>query len=472
MKIFTPSLVLIGVALCIMSSCSSKNKLETIGEVKINADPKNALRTEINFQSNKPVTSLVKYWINKDVFSSYPSPIGTNHEVVLVGLKPNSTYKFQIELTGENESGLSEEMEFTTPALPDNLPEIDWKQNSENACTGYFLTQRRFTNGSVYLVDEEGDIVWYQNVPQQPKLAYWTKKSSVLTLCGDPILKNSAGDHILEYDLFGKVLLDLDLTKLDKPLEAHHDVIYNADNNLLILVYEKRVFDFSAKGGLKEQEVLGDAIVMLNAEGKELWKWSVFDHADPLLDTELFSPKNGKFRLLKRSFDDWSHANAISIDNDGNYLVSFKNWDQIWKINSGTGEVMWKLGKNGNIEMSPEGYFSGQHSIHVNKRGEYMLFDNGKEKRSSRILSFEIDEMAKTANLKLNVQLQRDFFADRMGSAYLMPNDNFLVCVPSANSVIVTDESGNVLVNANLGLPDPYRAEFVQMLYPSHREQK
>ena len=469
MKKFTHTSTLLGLVFWFLVSCSSKNNVEIIGGVKVEQDA-NALRKEIAFQTDKAISARVKYWLDDKVFSSVLSSSKTEHNIVLVGLKANATYKYQIELIGEKGTDASDEMEFKTSILPEDLPIIDWKLKSDNAFEGYFLTQKRFVNGSIYLVDSDGDIVWYQNVPKQPKLANWTQNGTILTLSGDPILKNSAGDKILEYDLYGNQLLELDLTKISTPIEAHHDVIYNSENRLVMLVYEERVFDLSGVGGQKEQAVLGDAIVVLDKDGTELWKWSVFDYADPAQDDEILSKKKGKFSLLKRTFDDWSHANAISIDRDGNYLVSFKNWDQVWKIDAQNGEVIWKLGRNGNIDMPSESYFSDQHSIHLNENGDYMLFDNGKAKRLSRVLSFAIDETKGEANVKLKIDLPRDFFADRMGSAYLMPNGNILVCAPKAYSVIVIDKEGKLLSNAYVGLPDPYRAEYVPTLYPNHRE--
>ena len=36
---------------------------------------------------------------------------------------------------------------------------------------------------------------------------------------------------------------------------------------------------------------------------------------------------------------------ALHLTRDGNYLISFYNNGQIWKVNATTGNVIWKFGR-------------------------------------------------------------------------------------------------------------------------------
>ena len=89
-----------------------------------------------------------------------------------------------------------------------------------------------------------------------------------------------------------------------------------------------------------------------------------------------------------------------------------------------------------------------------------MLFDNDINTSVSRILSFKIDTTNMTAQTEINLTLPKSKFTSRMGSAYILPNDNFLICSSKTGSVFVMNKEGVVLWELNSYFV-PYRAEFV-----------
>jgi hypothetical protein len=258
----------------------------------------------------------------------------------------------------------------------------------------------------------------------------------------------------VEYDLYGNEKFHLNLSDSDPPMEAHHEVRYDKNGDILTLIYQNKIYDLTKLGGNSEKNVLGDKIVKLDKNGKVLWEWSVFDYCDPLQD-----------RTILRSASDWSHANSLAIDTDGNYLISFRNFNQVWKINAHNGEIIWKLGKGGDIKLAKGEFFSGQHAFHVNTDGNYMVFDNGRENRRTRVLTYSIEEKSKIGSVGLKIDLPEDLYCDKMGSAYMMSNENILICAPRTNSIVVIDKNGIIKAHANVGIPDPYRAEYVPFLY-------
>lgn len=426
-------------------------------EVDMLADSTNALRMTADIRLDKPAVARVAFWKEgESVRYSEPSPIGLLHTIPLVGLQEESTYQYKVEIIAGDSKIESGTYNFATLKKPSGLVPIQWIKPAQNSYTGYILTQRRLVNGSIYIIDNQGEIVWYQMLTSQPKLANWTPHNTIVTLQGTARHKNSAGDRIVEYDLHGNRKLHLDLNQMAEPIEAHHEVRYHPDGHLIVLAYDKRTYDLSVHGGKDQQEVLGDAIVILSTNGEVIWKWSVFDHVNPR-----------NYPDIADHAEDWSHANAVSIDRDGHYLISFRNWNQIWKVDNESGRVIWKLGKNGDLDMPEDAEFSGQHACHINPKGHYMLFDNGREKRQSRVLSFQIDESTKTARLVKSIFLPEELYADKMGNATLLENDNILVCSPRTKAIVVLDSLGAVLSHAKLGLPDPYRAEYIPSLYPN-----
>jgi len=52
-------------------------------------------------------------------------------------------------------------------------------------------------------------------------------------------------------------------------------------------------------------------------------------------------------------------------------------------------------------------------------------------------------------------------YTSRMGSAYVLPNENLLQCSSKTGAVMVTDQKGKILWQLNCYFV-PYRAEYIQ----------
>ena len=134
----------------------------------------------------------------------------------------------------------------------------------------------------------------------------------------------------------------------------------------------------------KNLEIKRDSNILkinFNNSGIKIWSWNIFDHVNPY---------NEKYKIQ----NDWSHANGVEVDNDGNFLISFRNFSQIWKIDSRSGKILWRLGIDGDYFLKENEIFYSQHAIHKNNTNNYMLFDNGARdyRETSRALVFSLDE--------------------------------------------------------------------------------
>jgi outer membrane protein assembly factor BamB len=187
----------------------------------------------------------------------------------------------------------------------------------------------------------------------------------------------------------------------------------------------------------------------MDKKGKKLWKWSVFDDLDPMKDKALLKTKK-----------DWMHANSLNYDKDGNFLISFYNNGQIWKVDSKNGKVIWKLGKDGNIKMAADSNFSQAHAAHINANGSLMFFDNGVDKKQSSVFALKIDEKGKSAKLDFHINLPKDIYNDRMGSAYMIDKDAILVCCSKRHITVLTNKKGVLLWALESEIP-PYRVQFI-----------
>lgn len=101
---------------------------------------------------------------------------------------------------------------------------------------------------------------------------------------------------------------------------------------------------------------------------------------------------------------DWMHANAIEVDNDGNYMISMRNMNEVTKISRKDGQIIWRLGgkKNQFAFSSDSCWFYGQHDIRRTAEGTITLFDNGKPGNNIKpegAKEFRLDEKNLRADL-------------------------------------------------------------------------
>lgn len=206
--------------------------------------------------------------------------------------------------------------------------------------------------------------------------------------------------------------------------EIHDFRLFN-DGNYLMFTYDPQIIDMSeiVDGGDPEATVMGCVVQELDADNNVLFEWSSWDDiaitdATPDID-------------LTAIFIDYCHANAIEKDNDGNLLVSFRNTDEIVKLDRNSGEIIWRLNAiNEDLNdfnfLNDDVRFSHQHDIRRQDNGNITMFDNGNlhTPPHSRVIEWEVDEVAMTAELIWNYPVEPDpsIFAFATGGAHRQPN--------------------------------------------------
>ncbi len=423
-------------------SCQEEHFLKEPPVISI---AKNETVHELKFNLKQPASVQVKVVQlgSEKKYFTLPSKKLTHHHITLAGLKPNKWHTYQVLADGD---AISEPDSFKTASIPSGIVHIETRSNYANAFEGYLLTQRRLVQGSVYMLDADGEVVWYQATPGQPKLSTLTGDGNVLVLYGNARHNNSAGDQIICYSLSGEIIYEVDLNQLG--MVAHHEVV-ELEDDLVVLVYDTLMIP--DENGV-QLSVASSAIVRMSKEGEARWKWSIFDTKNPADDPKILD-----------SFEDWGHTNAFSFDGE-HLLVSQRDWNQIWKVHPETGQLDWVLGEEGTVAISDlDVLFSGQHAIHKTAPGRYLLFDNGREKRKSRLLEFDIEKRLAIPTMVMD--LPDDLYADRMGNVTALTGGNLLICSPRSRSILVMDPKGEILFHATVGIPDPYRVEWVPPIY-------
>jgi arylsulfate sulfotransferase len=466
------------VAVCAVG-CLNKGSvaIENISAGK--TDDKNPLRVCIQFSCSKGEGAYVEYWVKGGEDKVMMSPVSGVFEVsglssvaasgissdstktsdcriVLTNLQFKTAYQYRVVVVNRGRKIKSDVFSFSTQDVPDQFDglyrvstagNIDLPAGFKKGC---MLVYNRLTPGFIGMLDYQGRLRWCQHIRNTGvKVAHFTQNKTILAILAPMDYPTSYGNEILELSLTGDTVFHLKKGKGDFKETIHHEILLNAHNQYVTLYADERVIDLSRAGGGQADTVRGDGILVLDRTGKKVWSWNVFDELNPLRE-----------RSILKEAKDWMHANSLFIDADGNYIISFYNNGQIWKINALTKKVMWKFGRGGDFTLHSGVSFDQGHAVHMNDQHKLMLFDNGTSRGRSQILAFDVNETTRQAFLHLSVQLPAGVFTDRMGSAYLVDDSSILTCVSKQNTVLLTGINGEVLWRMNCA-NTPYRVEFI-----------
>jgi len=457
---FLTRYILLIIAVAALAGCSGGGL--NIEEIRVGVHNHNELKIQINVITTQPADVYAEYWKTGGKDSTkYLSTVSHNaekHSLILCNVIAQNDYAYHIVTEKNGVKKVSKTYTFKTNPLPMFLQD-QFKADSAKSVKmpatfsdGLMLINKRYAPGVAYFVDKNGTIRWYHMVDGLGfKVIHFTKDHTILSLLGGNDEPTSYGHEILELNMLGDTVLHLKQGQNDfKHMTIHHEVIKNDKGQLVTIYVDKKIMDLSSVGGGKKDTISGDGIIVLDKTGKKLWSWSVFDVLDPLKDKNIVKTRK-----------DWMHANSLNFDKDGNYIMSFYNNGQIWKIDAHTGKLIWKFGRGGTIAKPAECDFTQAHAVHINSQGNLMFFDNGVEKKQSGVFAIKLDEKNQVSQIDMHIKLPKEVFNGRMGSAYLVNDTSVLVCCSKRHVVVLTNRKGNLLWTMETAMPT-YRAEFIR----------
>ncbi len=209
--------------------------------------------------------------------------------------------------------------------------------------------------------------------------------------------------------------------------DEHEFLILENGHALMILEEHIRV-DMSKiiAGGNSNATVHGNMFQEYDENKNVVFEWRSWDHFtfdDPI-----------GINMRDRNID-YVHMNAVSLDFDGHYILSSKHLNEITKINSKTGEIIWRWGGYNNEFnfINDELTFSYQHHVRAvpGMPGNYTLFDNGnmRSPNYSRAVEFKLDTLNMTADKVWEYIFEPKRRSYWMGSVQRLDNGNtFIDC--------------------------------------------
>lgn len=447
-------------AFCVFIIAACHSRQVAIKEIHIGLHNNNHLQVQADVITDHRCDAYIEYWpVKEGERSKSVSLISSgkeDHSILLLNILPLTDYAYRVITINDDKQTGSNTYYFRSVDLPMWLQE-EFKDTMilksflpEAFKNGLVLMNKRQTPGMLFLTDYLGRLRWYHTIDGTGfKVSCFTKDKTILSILGTSADSTSYGREIMELNLLGDTLLYLKQGQGDLKYAIHHEILKNEQRQLVTIYVDEKVMDLSSVGGSKTDTVKGDGIVILDTLGKEVWNWSVFDVLDPLKDADI--NKNKK---------DWMHANSLSYDTDGNFILSFYNSGQIWKIDRQTGKIKWTLGRGGSFSMPEECNFTQTHAVHRNKYGSLLFFDNGVEKKQSEIFALKLDEAKQSATIDFSFRLPQELFNERMGSAYMVNDTTVLCCCSKRHITVLANKQGRLLWTLNSGIP-PYRAIFL-----------
>jgi outer membrane protein assembly factor BamB len=277
--------------------------------------------------------------------------------------------------------------------------------------------------GDAAIYDNSGELVWFRD-------GQFTNLQEVV-FDGEPALAMFDADRG-EY-----IVLDSSYTEIASfGMEGYrpdgHSLAFNEDGSrALIAAYNPVVMDLTEYGGLANAEVLDSVIQEVDTQtGEVLFEWSALDHI-PLEETQ--DP-------LDMERVDYVHTNSASYSNDGDILMSGRATSTVYKIDSETGEIIWRFGgENSDFTFADAADMpSYQHDAVQLPDGRLSVFDNGNRHtpQQSRGAVYAIDEQAMTAELEQDLQPEQPVFAPFTGSNQQAGNGNQLVDYGSLGQMV------------------------------------
>ena len=415
---------------------------------------------DVELTTNIPVTavSLVHTTDDGVVIDGGGSDMLWNYRVR--GLAPATLHALEYDV-----DGLVDTVEFTAHApLPGFIPSfvVDEPGAGFDPTMPYrmfdLIPFPAFDTAGVFMVDGEGTTRWHLGGPSNETPG----PEGVWTAAKPRPDGTFMYLHLHEFwlrDELGQTILnfadeDLGVTGL------HHEILELPSGNFMALTHTFQEVDYEGVPTLTS----GDGIVEFTPDGEVVWEWDMFDHLDPQRITEpvgvafVTHPETGELTY------DWTHANGIEYDPaTDTLLVSIRHQDWIINVDHQTGDVLWRLGYEGDfvLDSGDENWFYHPHSPQWQPDGSMLLYDNGignpfiaADAYTSRAMRLELDTDAMTASIVWEDDAE-PFQASFAGDADLLPR---------SGRYIVTDSSifGMAGIYSRLRELDPTASPMIQ----------
>jgi Arylsulfotransferase (ASST) len=298
----------------------------------------------------------------------------------------------------------------------------------------------------------QGRLVWFdqlsdgksaenlseQSYEGQRDLTFWQGK--VLSLGfgeGEDVVMNNRYQTIAKVPGGNGLQADLHDFQL-----APHGVAYTTAFNPI------RCDVSSVEGGTHDGVLLDNAVQEIDVKtGLVRWEWHSLDHI-AVTESETAAPKTS-------APWDWFHLNSIDVEPNGDLLISARSTWAAYQLQSGSGNVLWRLGGNkSSFAMGPGTKTAWQHDARMLPDGEVTMFDDGSNppvQSQSRGVRLALDLAHRRATLRFAyVHPEAPLLAASQGNMQTLPNGNVLIGYGGVPQISEYAPGGSLVFDAHL----------------------
>jgi hypothetical protein len=231
-----------------------------------------------------------------------------------------------------------------------------------------------------------------------------------------------------------------------------HEFRISPENTALITIYNAIPYDLSSVGGPTNGWVTEGIVQEIDiSNGKVLFEWHSLDH---VALSESYNPLP-KAPTTKNTAWDYFHINNVSLDVDGNLLISARHTWTVYKLDRHTGAVIWRLGgKKTDFTLGPGVQFAWQHNPIAVDASTIRIFDNESNGTPvlpySRVIWVQHDDVNKTATLVRSIEHPAALSAPSQGNSEALDNGDTFVGWGALGRVSEFDLYGNLLFDATV----------------------
>jgi Arylsulfotransferase (ASST) len=277
------------------------------------------------------------------------------------------------------------------------------------------------------IVDDRGDLVWFSQRQRSRKLFDFQMQRYK----GQPVLSWWEGRFAQGWGYGESIIVDQSYKEVARVRAGNgyrgdlHDMIITPQNTAIVMAYDRVRRDLRGVGGRSDGVVLDNVLQEIDLEtGLVMFEWHSL--GEVAMDDSVVPPPPG------RTWD-YFHINSVELDStDGNLIISARNTCALYKLDRRTGDLIWRLGGEGNdFKMGEGSKFCFQHDARRVSPGVLSLFDNAAGppalRKASRAILLNVDEQAKTVSLRRAFKHPGGFLAPNQGSMRVLANGNVFV---------------------------------------------
>ncbi|NDC41077.1 MAG: hypothetical protein EBZ77_05930 [Chitinophagia bacterium] len=284
-------------------------------------------------------------------------------------------------------------------------------------------------HGQLLIMNMKGEIVYQQLVPGMTYgFRPWTIDGKTYY---SYIINDTDTYHIPRIALTAgyAVLLDSNLNEIKRLhlAEGHglqvpakqgldlHDIILLSENHYYVsAVYVRPGNNIPDSVPHHPNIKVASLLIQEINNGQLVWQWDASKYPE-FYATSLRHNHFNDTTMVQ----DFMHFNTLIMDPyDSNLVCSFRDMNQVIKIDRHSGKILWRLGgRHSDYALQPGQVFLGQHNVTITGPHQYMMLDNGDTvtRKRSRIAEFTLDEARHTVTAYKATDLPSPF-VQQMGS--------------------------------------------------------